>query len=82
MIIVKEKKAVPHADVRCGNCGSLLQYGNADLYEDYYHTDSTNYTILYEARHNYYFNCPVCGCKVSANWIKKGEEYDKQSTEN
>ena len=64
MIVVKEKKSVPHDDVRCGNCGSLLQYGNADLLKDY---DSANYTTLY----NYYFNCPVCGCKVNANWIRK-----------
>ena len=74
MIIVKEMKSVPHDDIRCGNCGSLLQYGNADLLEDYT-MDSANYTILYGAGHNYYFNCPVCGCKVDANWIiKKGEE--------
>ena len=72
MIIVKEKKSVPHADVRCGNCGSLLQYGNADLLEDYH--NSANHTALYGAGHNYYFNCPVCGCKVNASWIiKKGE---------
>lgn len=71
MIVVKEKKSVPHADVRCGNCGSLLQYGNADLLEDY---NSANYTPLYGTGLNYYFNCPVCGCKVNANWIiKKGE---------
>ena len=74
MIVVKEKKPVPYADIRCGNCGSLLQYGNADLCEDY-HRDMTNYTALYGVGHYYYFNCPVCGCKVSANWIiKKGEE--------
>lgn len=73
MIIVKEKKSVPHADIRCSNCGSLLQYGNADLYEDY-HRDSANYAILCGAGHNYYFNCPVCGCKVNANWIIKKEE--------
>ena len=63
MIIVKERKAVPHADVRCDNCGSLLQYGNADLHVD-------------NQRHNvrYYFDCPVCGCKVNANWIIKEEK--------
>ena len=66
MIIVKEKKSVPHADVRCGNCGSLLQYGNADLHEEY-----KNYSTLYAAGHNYYFMCPVCGCKVNASWIIK-----------
>ena len=72
MIVVKEKKTVPHADVRCGNCGSLLQYGNADLHEDYL-IDSVYYSALYTG-HNYYFNCPVCGCKVNANWIIKKEE--------
>lgn len=70
MIIVKEKKSVPHADVRCGNCGSLLQYGNADLRKESeicspYSTNITKYYII----------CPVCGCEVNANWIiKKGEE--------
>ena len=74
MIVVKEKKPVPHDDIRCGNCGSLLQYGNADLLEDY-SRDSANYGTLYGAGQNYYFNCPVCGCKVRACWImKKGEE--------
>ena len=73
MIIVKEKKPVPHDDIRCGNCGSLLQYGNADLHEDY-SKDSANYATLYGG-HSYYINCPVCGCKVNANWIiSKGEE--------
>lgn len=70
MVIVKEKKSVPHADIRCDNCGSLLQYGNADLYEDFF-SDSPNYGTLYSAGHNYYFKCPVCGCKVRANWIIK-----------
>ena len=71
MIIVKEKKSVPHADVRCRNCGSLLQYGNADLLEDY---NNANYAALYSTGHNFYFNCPVCGCKVNANWIIKKKE--------
>ena len=74
MIIVKEEKPVPHDDIRCGNCGSLLQYGNADLYKDY-SKDSANYATLYGAVHSYYFNCPVCGCKVIADWItKKGDK--------
>lgn len=73
MIIVKEKKPVPYNDIRCSNCGSLLQYGNADLYEDYF-KDNINYAPLCNSRHSYYFNCPVCGCKVNANWIiKKGK---------
>ena len=74
MIIVKEKKSVPHADVRCGNCGSLLQYGNADLLEDYSRSDGMTYAFQEHFR-PYYFDCPVCGCKVRASWIiKKGEK--------
>lgn len=74
MIIVKEKKPVPHADVRCGNCGSLLQYGNADLHEEYGRSDGMTCAFQGHLR-PYYFNCPVCGCKVKASWIiKKGEE--------
>ena len=75
MIVVKEKKSVPHADVRCGNCGSLLQYGNADLTHDYEREREDNASYANAWKHEYYcLNCPVCGCKVSANWItKKGE---------
>ena len=69
MIIVRERKVVPHADVRCDNCGSLLQYGNADLRVD-------------NQRHNvrFYLDCPVCGCRVRANWVsqkKKNNEQDR-----
>lgn len=33
MIKVLEAKPVPRATVECNNCGSLLEYGNADLME-------------------------------------------------
>jgi hypothetical protein len=70
MVKVIEEKSVPKARVHCSNCDSLLEYGNADLHEDY-NKDSASYSTLYGAGHNYYFNCPVCGCKVNANWIIK-----------
>lgn len=64
MIKVIEEKQVPRAEITCSNCGSLLEYGNADLYkrEDY------NY-IAYK----HYLVCPVCGCDVNATWIIKSE---------
>lgn len=73
MIKILEEKPVPTATTNCNNCGSLLQYGNGDLYEDYA-KDSTSICYTYGAGHNYYFTCPVCGCKIPANWIIKKEE--------
>ena len=35
MVKVLEEKEVPRDTIECSNCGSLLEYGNADLYEDY-----------------------------------------------
>lgn len=66
MIKVLEEKPVPRKTITCGNCGSILEYGNADLHDDY----DADYTGLYRPK---CFVCPVCGVKVSANWIMKGE---------
>lgn len=73
IIKVLEEKPVPRSTVKCLGCGSLLEYGNGDLFKDY-PTDGSNYSYLYGAGHNYYFNCPVCGVKVSASWINRKEE--------
>jgi hypothetical protein len=35
MIKVLEEKPAPRATVVCNNRGSLLEYGNADLHNDY-----------------------------------------------
>jgi transcription elongation factor Elf1 len=70
MIKVLEEKPVPTATTNCSNCGSLLEYGNADLFEDY-PKDATSFTYVYGAGHNYYFRCPVCGVKINVNWISK-----------
>lgn len=71
MIKVLEAKPVPRATVECNNCGSLLEYGNADLME----TAVEAYTI-YNQLLNYYFNCPVCGCTVVAELV-----YNKEKSE-
>lgn len=64
MIKVIEEKPVPTARVRCKNCGSLLEYGNADLWEEL-NTNYNNYPMFYK----HYFNCPVCKCKVEVEKI-------------
>lgn len=43
---------------------SLLEYGNADLWEDH-NTNYNNYPMFYK----YYFNCPVCKCEVEVEKI-------------
>ena len=69
MIKIIEEKPVPRANVICDNCGSLLEYGNADLLERY---ENTNYAYTFaDPPKRYYFNCPVCGCKIDAQWINK-----------
>lgn len=70
MINVIKRNPAPRANITCANCGSELEYGNADLAEEYYN----NTYALYAAGKNYYFYCPVCGCKVIASWIFKKQE--------
>ena len=71
MIKVLLAKEAPRAQVTCCNCGSLLEYGNADLHIDY---EARNQYAMYVNYPQYWFDCPVCGCKVSASWINKKEE--------
>ena len=76
MIRVIEEKEVPRAQVECGNCGSLLEYGNADLLIDY-EVERENPVTTYLASTSFRprcITCPVCGCKVSASWIIKNEK--------
>ena len=71
MIKVLEAKPVPRATVECNNCGSLLEYGNADLMEMTVEAYNIYHQLL-----NYHFNCPVCGCTVIAEWV-----YNKEKSE-
>ena len=73
MIKVIEEKEVPRAQIVCSNCGSLLEYGNADLSIDY--GAERDFACASYANIRYHcFTCPVCGCKVSASWIIKKKE--------
>ena len=69
MVKVIEEKEVPRSKITCSNCGSILEYGNADLYKDYEKENKYYTTVVGYIHGSYYFNCPVCGCKISANWI-------------
>ena len=63
MVKVLVEKEVPKAEINCTNCGSLLEYGNADLSEHF------NYQASYLYYTKYYIVCPVCGCAVNVSWI-------------
>lgn len=69
MIKVLEEKQVPRAEITCSNCGSLLEYGNADLYKREEYSVSVDSYIAYK----HYLVCPVCRCDVNATWITKSE---------
>lgn len=71
MITVITRKKVPTRIIACSNCGSELEYTNGDLYEE------INCSINYDYLRNYYFYCPVCGCKQYAGWIINNEKEDK-----
>lgn len=71
MITVITRKEVPTKVITCSNCDSELKYTNSDLYEE------TNRSINYDYLSNYYFYCPVCGCKQYARWITNTVKEDK-----
>lgn len=70
MIKVLEEKQVPRTTVVCDNCGSLLEYGNADLSIDYKRENQFPMTNAEYTIHCYQITCPVCGCSQPAGWIK------------
>lgn len=71
MIKVIEEKEVPRGTVVCESCGSVLEYGNADLHE------VINYNYGISGVHNYALRCPVCGCEQSASWVQKSDKSKK-----
>lgn len=64
MITVIREKPEPRERVICSNCGSELEYGNADLCKEEGPLP-TGYAYI----HSFYFYCPVCRCKEYADWI-------------
>lgn len=72
MIKVLEEKPAPRATIKCDNCGSLLEYGNCDLSAHTYSPSSISY-LGERIVDYYYFNCPVCNCKIKVlELIQKG----------
>jgi transcription elongation factor Elf1 len=79
MIRVLVKKEVPFGKVECGNCGSLLEYGNSDLSKVY---PENTLTTQYLYKQPYFaFRCPVCGLDVQANWVFKDVNKDDKLEE-
>lgn len=68
MIKILEENPAPRDTIRCSNCNSLLDYGNADLSLNY---DKMHHQYCSPLIKYYYLTCPVCGCKIDANWIIK-----------
>ena len=59
--VIKENP-VPRQEVTCEGCGSILEYGNADL--------EVAQRYLSGAAVNYIIKCPVCGVYVICEWIE------------
>ena len=59
--VIKENP-VPRQEVTCESCGSILEYGNADL--------EVAQRYLSGTAVNYKIKCPVCGVYVICEWIK------------
>jgi len=72
MKVLKENP-VPTKTITCTNCGSELEYGNADLREDYSRrSDNGIYTqINANTGKSWLLRCPVCGVEFPASWIHK-----------
>ena len=61
-IVVIKENPVPRKEVTCESCGSILEYGNADL--------EVGQRYLSGAAVNYKIKCPVCGVYVICEWIE------------
>ena len=60
--VIKENP-VPRQEVTYEGCGSILEYGNADL--------QPAATYINGCVVNFRIKCPVCGVSVKCDWIKK-----------
>lgn len=72
MVEVVKMNKVPTAEIECQNCKSILRYGNRDL-DKYYPEDNLQCSYLYKKPY-YAFRCPVCGIRVTANWIENNDK--------
>ena len=65
-IVVIKENPVPRQEVICESCGSILEYGNADLEPATMY--SNGYAISYKIK------CPICGVYVKCDWIKRSKK--------
>lgn len=63
--IIKENP-VPRREIACPNCGSILEYGNADLMVAQRYLSGTP--------SDFKIQCPVCGVYIECKWIEKREK--------
>ena len=77
MITVIREKPEPRKRVTCSNCGSELEYGNADLYKE-----EGPLPVGYALIHSFYFYCPVCRCKEYADWITQDTNGENTHSQN
>ena len=62
MIKIIKAQPVLKEQIECTNCGSILEYENADL--EFYQSYLSGVC-------KYRFKCPVCGVFADAKWIEK-----------
>ena len=71
MIKVIEECPKPLRQVRCDNCGSLLEYGNADIHYQPFNLQLSECTMRLKG---HYITCPIRENEVPATKIKREED--------
>lgn len=71
MVKTIKKGNVPTAQIECPNCGSLLEYGNADLWEKI-----NNYLNTSPMWKSYSIRCPECNVEIDVNWVVNTKDKD------
>lgn len=70
MVKVIVECPVPRKRIECPNCHSILEYGNADLMEDWRESSQFGNAVYIPT----YITCPVCGVKVKAYTVTSESE--------
>ena len=73
MVRIIKEGIVPRGTVKCNNCHSELEYGNADLVKEMRAS-----TALYNAGneflcHDTYIWCPVCSMRIAAPYLSPND---------
>lgn len=73
MVSIVKANEPPTAQIECANCGSILEYSNADLYK--FIPESSLCCHYVSGVDHFRLRCPVCKVTFTAPWItreKKG----------